>query len=191
MPFLARLVLLLVVLSLFGAVARADAFLGWSADNSFYLRGKTSSSGKQSLLLCLSDADRGSVSWPAGILRPSASCVTLCNEADSLDCNEPARVKALVSVPPAQPIGPRREHIAVTSYGGQTQISVTAGFREIAAATMLLDRATSAAFVESAHWRSDGGAVAIVLGSKTTKSRYLALLAWQPPRAPTTSNSRH
>lgn len=176
--------------SLLATTARADVFLGWSADNSFYLRGKTSSSGKQSLLLCLSDPERGSATWPADILRPSASCVTLCSETEDPRCREPERVRALVSVPPAQPTGPRRERVTVMNYSGQAQIAVTAGLRELATATMLLDRAASIAFVESAHWRSDGGAVAIVLGSKSTKSRYLALLAWKPPSAPSTSQAR-
>lgn len=187
---LSLVVVCFVVVPTLVTTARADVFWGWSADNSYYLRGKTSSSGKQSLLLCLSDAARGSTTWPADILRPSGSCVTLCSESDSTDCHEPERVRALVNVPPAQPTGPHRERITVMNYSGRAELTVTAGLRELAAATMLLDRATSVAFVESAHWRSDGGAVAIVLGSKSTKSRYLALLAWKPPAAPITSKAR-
>jgi len=182
--------LLTVALLLAASTARAsDHFLGWSADNSFYLRGKTSSNGTQRSLLCLTDERRGSTTWPADILRPSASCVTLCSD-DEKNCDEPTRAKALVAVPPAQKFGPKHETITVLSKNGQAQLLVTAGSRELAAATILLDRPTSSAIVLSAHWRSDDGGVAIVLGTKTTKTRYLALLAWKPPASPTRATTK-
>jgi len=167
------------------AAARAysyDGFLGWSPDGSFYLYTSAGTDMIDHPVVCLSDQAAGSTSWPKNLARPEDDvCVSVCGDDDVGECGRLEDARRWVRLPAASSKGPHGETLKLKMAHGRANVTVLAGGKKVVDYELGLWPEGAKPQILSAHWRPDGGAVAVTVGSPDPDANDQTP-GWPPPR---------